>query len=249
MKPKAIVLRTAGTNCDYETAFGVCMAGFDADLVHVNELIRGNKKLDEYDLLVIPGGFSHGDYLGSGKVLANKLAYKLNNKILEFIGKGNLVIGICNGFQVLVKAGILPGFDGNYKEQNCTLSFNNSGHFQCEWVKLRNVDKGKCVFTKGIKELAVPIAHGEGKFIPANDDVLKRLQKNGHIVFKYVENPNGSVVDIAGICDETGRVFGMMPHPERNIFGLNAPNSSRDNLAGEGEGLKIFRNVYDYLKE
>ncbi len=240
---KAIVLRTAGTNCDYETVFGLKIAGFDVDLVHVNELIRDKGGLEQYNLLAIPGGFSYGDYLGSGKVLANKLAYKLNNKIPEFIEKGNLVIGICNGFQVLVKAGILPGFGRNYREQKCTLTFNDSGHFQCEWVELKNVGKGKCIFSREIDSLNVPIAHGEGKFMPGSNDVLKRLYENDQVVFKYEKNPNGSTDDIAGICDETGKVFGMMPHPERNLFRENAPNREIG-----GQGKKIFENAFNYFK-
>lgn len=246
---KAIVLRDAGTNCDYELGVGLQLSGFEVENVHINELISGSKKLSSYQFLGIPGGFSAGDYLGSGKVFANRLVYKLKREVPKFIEQGNLVIGVCNGFQVLTKAGILPGFEGNYSEQLTTLTLNNPLGFQCRWVKLRKQDS-KCVFTsEGLDELNVPIAHGEGQFITKDKKVLARLQKNKQIVFKYAENPNGSTDSIAGICDETGRVFGLMPHPERNLFGINAPNSDYGKVPQEGEGMQIFRNAYNYLKK
>ncbi len=248
MAMKAIVLRAAGTNCDYEARYALGATGFEVEDVHVNELIAGRQKLADYNLLCIPGGFSGGDYLGSGKVFANKLLYRLNNDIPEFIAAGNLVIGICNGFQVLVKAGILPGFSGNYREQTTTLTLNNPSGFQCRWVQLQK-QESKCVFTsEGLETLNVPIAHGEGQFLAKDKEVLERLYDNRQVVFKYVKNPNGSQDDIAGICDETGRVFGLMPHPERNLFGINAPNSEYGKVAEEGEGMQVFRNAFNYLK-
>ncbi len=248
MAMKAIVLRAAGTNCDYEARYALGAAGFKTEDAHVNELISGGKKLSNYSLLCIPGGFSGGDYLGSGKVFANKLLYKLNDEVPQFIKSGNLVIGICNGFQVLVKAGILPGFGGNYREQLTTLTLNNPGGFQCRWVKLAK-QESKCVFTSGgLETLNVPIAHGEGQFLCRDSEVLQRLYENKQVVFKYVKNPNGSQDDIAGICDGTGRVFGLMPHPERNLFGINAPNSEHGKAPEEGEGMQVFRNAYNYLK-
>jgi len=248
-KIRAIVLRAAGTNCDYELGYALRTAGFGVDNVHVNELIRGSKKLADYSLLGIPGGFSAGDYLGSGKVYANKLLYKLHDAVPEFIKAGNLAIGICNGFQVMVKAGILPGFGGNYTEQLTTLTLNFPVGFQCRWVKLKK-QATKCVFTsEGLEELNVPIAHGEGQFVVKDDGVLKKLYDNGQVVFRYVENPNGSRDDIAGICDETGRVLGLMPHPERNLFGINAPMSEFGKVQKYGKGLQVFRNAYRYLKK
>ncbi len=249
MAIRALVLRTAGTNCDMETAYALEAAGFEAEKAHVNSLARGEVNLRDYRLLALPGGFSHGDYLGSGKVLANKLLYKLNSDVPDFIKAGNLAIGICNGFQVMVKAGLLPGFGQEYKGQDVTLTFNDSGHFQCEWVKLKNAGRRKCVFTKEMESLYCPIAHGEGKFLPGNDNVLKKLYDNNQVVFKYEKNPNGSVDDIAGICDESGRVLGMMPHPERNISPLNDPRYGREELKHEGEGMAIFRNAFEYLKK
>lgn len=246
---KAIVLRAAGTNCDYELEAGLRNAGFSVENVHVNELAMGKKNLEDYQLLAIPGGFSAGDYLGSGKVYANKLIYRLHGAVPEFIKAGNLAIGVCNGFQVLVKAGILPGFSENYAEQLATLTLNSPMGFQCRWVKLRKHDS-RCVFTsEGLEELDVPIAHGEGQFVVRDEGVLKRLYDNRQVVFKYEQNPNGSVDGIAGICDETGRVFGLMPHPERNLFGINAPNTEYGKVREEGGGMQVFRNAFNYLKK
>ncbi len=249
MTMKAIVLRAAGTNCDYELETGLRLAGFKTENVHVNELISGSRKLSDFQLLGIPGGFSAGDYLGSGKVFANKLLFKLKDEVPKFVEAGGLVFGVCNGFQALVKAGILPGFAENYMEQLTTLTLNNPAGFQCRWVKLRK-RQSRCIFTsEGLETLSVPIAHGEGQFIVKSRGVLNRLYSNGQIVFKYIRNPNGSTDDIAGICDETGRVFGMMPHPERNLFGINAPDTEYGKIPEEGEGVQVFRNAFNYLKK
>src|SRR3989338_1947478 len=156
-KPKTCIMRAAGTNCDYETSVGLQLAGATVEIIHVNEFIRGEKKVFDYRLIVVPGGFSYGDYVASGKIFANKLKYGLRKQLIEFIEQGNLLMGICNGFQVLVKAGILPGFNRNYDNQLATLSFNDSGHLQCEWVNLINVNKGKCIYTRNIKSMYVPI--------------------------------------------------------------------------------------------
>jgi phosphoribosylformylglycinamidine synthase len=247
-KMKAMVLRAAGTNCDYELGFALKCAGFEIENVHINELIKGTKNLKNFRLLALPGGFAAGDYLGSGKVFANKIIFKLGQQIPEFINEGNLAIGICNGFQVMVKAGILPGFDKNYSKQLVTLTLNDPIGFQCKWVKLKG-QNSKCVFTKEIETLDVPIAHGEGQFITKDKKVLEQLYENKQIVFKYAENPNGSTDSIAGICDQTGRVFGLMPHPERNLFGINKPNSEYGKIKEEGEGRKIFENAFEYLKK
>jgi phosphoribosylformylglycinamidine synthase I len=187
-KPKIIVLRTAGTNCDKETASAFEMAGGEPDLVHINELSRDEKFLKDYQILAIPGGFTYGDDIASGKILANEIKYKLNKDLKNFINSGKLIIGICNGFQVLVKAGILPGINSGVME--ATLSFNDSGSFMAKWVELDSMET--CVWTKGLKEkIYLPIAHGEGKFIPRDKDILNKLKKSGQIVFRYVDNPNG----------------------------------------------------------
>ena len=245
-KPKVIVLRTAGTNCDKETAFAFKMAGGEADLVHINELARDEKFLKDYQILAIPGGFTYGDDIASGKILANEIKYKLNKDLKNFINSGKLIIGICNGFQVLVKAGILPGINTGAIE--ATLSFNDSGSFVDKWVYLGSRDL--CIWTKDIKNTVyLPIAHGEGKFIPRDKEVLAQLRKNGQIVFKYTDNPNGSIDDIAGICDTTGRILGMMPHPERHVLGTQHPRWTREGLKEHGDGFQIFKNGIDYVKE
>jgi phosphoribosylformylglycinamidine synthase I len=252
-KPRVIVLRTAGTNCDNETASAFKMAGSVSELVHINELARDEKFLKDFQIFVIPGGFTYGDDIASGKILANEIKYKLKEDLKKFINSGKLVIGICNGFQVLVKAGILPGINPGALE--ATLSFNDSGSFIDKWVCLkpgtRNQEPGnKCVWTKGIeKDIYLPIAHGEGKFIPRDKNVLNSLRKNGQIVFKYIDNPNGSIDDIAGICDATGRVLGMMPHPERHVLGTQHPRWTREGLKEYGDGFMIFKNGVDYIKE
>lgn len=244
--PKAIVLRTAGTNCDDETRYALQMAGFEADLIHINSLIKGSISLEGYQLLVLPGGFANGDYIASAKILANKIRFHLYDDIMQFISEGKLILGICNGFQALVKAGLLPAFNNNYNEINTTLTFNDSAHLQCEWVELKATSK-RCIFTKGIKELFIPIAHGEGKFF-APEDVLKRLSKNDQIAFKYKKNPTGTLKDIAGICDESGRILGMMPHPERNILPWQDPRALRQTIT-KGCGMKVFENAFSYCQK
>lgn len=258
-KPRVIVLRTAGTNCDHETAYAFRTAGADVDLVHINQLTRGEKDLSSYQILAIPGGFSYGDDISAGKILANELRYKLRKPIEQFIADGKLMIGICNGFQVMVKAGLLPGFNGISDVQEVTLYTNDSGKFECRWVYLKSIDGNRCVFTKNMKEIIyLPVAHGEGKFTAINEKVLDALESSGQVVLKYVDpeggyggypwNPNGSDRNIAGICDSTGRVFGLMPHPERYITRYNHPRWTREKLREEGDGLIIFRNAIEHAK-
>lgn len=258
-KAKVMVLRAAGTNCDIETAFAFGYVGAQTELVHINQLVKKEKKLKNFHILAIPGGFTYGDDVASGKVLANELKYKLSGDLERFIKDGKLIIGICNGFQVLVKAGLLPGRDEHGGELEATLTTNDSARYEDRWVYLRSVKsfdmhaQGKCVWTRDISEMIyIPAAHGEGKFIPKNKDVLDRLWMNGQIVFRYVDpygklagfpwNPNGSVDNIAGVCDVTGRVFGLMPHPERHIFPTQHPRWSRGAARNEGDGVKIFKN-------
>ncbi len=252
MVPRILVLRAAGSNCDQETKFAFDFVGGLADLVHVNRLLSGEVKLNNYQILAIPGGFTYGDDVSAGKILANELKYKLADSLLEFHAAGKLIIGICNGFQVLVKAGLLPGF--NFRaEQSITLSHNDSGKFEDRWVDLK-VNVSPCAFTRSMADkVYYPVAHAEGKFIPKNQQVLELLKKNKQIVFQYSadddgiieypSNPNGSVENIAGICDPTGRVLGMMPHPERHIDPTNNPLWTRNGLAKEGDGVAIFRNA------
>jgi len=263
---KALVLTGYGINCDGETAFAFQKAGAEAKIVHVNDLIKQPKMLEEYQIFAFPGGFAYGDDTGSGNALANKIKNNLWEDLMQFIEGEKLVIGICNGFQVLANLGLLPGISGKYGERTVALAHNNTARFQCRWVSLRIYSK-KCVFTKGIEEIRMPVAHGEGKFT-ALGDVLKKLQENDQIVLKYTKgkglangefpfNPNGSLQDIAGICDGKGRVFGLMPHPERNIF-FTQPDDwtlqkellkrSRGCMPTEGAGMQVFRNAVDFFR-
>ncbi len=255
---KVIVVRTAGTNCNEETAFAFRSLGAEVEQVHIKALLSGAPKLADFHVLALPGGFSYGDDIASGRILANELRLKLAQDIRQFIKDGKLIIGICNGFQILVKAGILPGLGLNIG-QEATLFYNDSGKFEARWVHMKV--EGRCVWTKGMTGLIyLPVAHGEGKFIPRDPEVMKALKANQQIVLRYCtaqgavpvypENPNGSTQDIAGICDTTGRVLGLMPHPERHFLFEQHPYwtrlAKREKL---GEGARIFANGIDYVKE
>ncbi len=263
-KPKAIILRTAGTNCDYETRYALEKAGADVDLVHVNQLVKDKGLLSSYHIFVLPGGFTYGDDIAAGKVLANQLRHHLLDELTRFVDDGKLVIGICNGFQVLIKMGLLPGINGtqpsstNEYRQEFTLTYNDSNKFEDRWVYLKSFSD-KSVFIDKDCLLYVPIAHAEGKFVAGNGGELEALGKSGQIIFKYVDkdgnianypwNPNGSLDNIAGVCDSTGRVIGMMPHPERYIEPTQHPRWTREGLKAEGDGIAIFRNAVNYISE
>ncbi len=264
LNPKVCVLRTAGTNCDAETAFGFRKAGASVELVHINRFIAGEKKLADYQVMAIPGGFSYGDDIASGKIFANELRFKLAEDIKEFVKEGKLIIGICNGFQILVKSGLLPGNDE--LSQETSLVINDSGKFEDRWVYLRasqtanRKPQNSCIWTRNLPEIIyLPVAHGEGKFVAKDNAVLEKLKENQQVVFKYCDsngelsgypdNPNGSQENIAGICDRTGRIFGLMPHPERHISALQHPRwvSAKNNQ--EGDGLAIFKNGVEYARK
>lgn len=253
-------MRSSGTNCDQETAFAFSSAGSDCDLIHVNQLKKDPGRLSLYHILALPGGFSYGDHIAAGKILANELKYQLADPLKSFIKEGGLIIGICNGFQALVKAGILPG--NAALEQEASLTINDSAKFEDRWTYLavNNRPAGKCVWTTGLPSLIyLPVAHGEGKFISRDKGLIRRLQDNSQIVLQYCNprgelkgypyNPNGSLKNIAGICDETGRIFGLMPHPERHSFGWQHPRWTREGLKKEGDGLLIFRSAVAYAKK
>ncbi|MBF0511783.1 MAG: phosphoribosylformylglycinamidine synthase I [Candidatus Omnitrophica bacterium] len=255
---KVIVVRTAGTNCNEETAYAFSRLGAEVSQVHISALVTQKVKLNQYHILALPGGFSYGDDIASGRILANELRLKLGDDIQQFIREGKLIIGICNGFQILVKAGILPGL-GSKKTQEATLFYNDSAKFEARWTHLK-VDN-ECVWTKGLKgQIYLPVAHGEGKFVPGHDKVLEALVSNKQIVLRYCspdggkpeypQNPNGSIDDIAGITDLTGRVFGLMPHPERHFLFEQHPFWTRLVRKNEfGDGAKIFENGINYVKE
>ncbi|MBM4275633.1 MAG: phosphoribosylformylglycinamidine synthase I [Deltaproteobacteria bacterium] len=267
-RPRALVLYGYGLNCDHETRFALERAGADAVRVHTTELLENPALLWDYHLLAVPGGFSWGDDHGAGVILALRLKLALGTALQEFIDAGRLVIGICNGFQVLVNLGILPNLPGREGERLTALIPNDCGNFRDAWVHLQ-VLPSRCVFTQGLELLELPIRHGEGKFY-APSEVLAELEANGQIVLKYAmpdgqpaqgkfpENPNGSLLDIAGVCDPTGRVLGLMPHPEAHIFATQHPTWTRDKEAyrrrgepypdSEGAGMAFFRNAVGYLE-
>jgi len=236
-RPKVIILRTAGTNCDEETAHAWELAGAEPERVHVRELIDQPARLSRYSILTIPGGFSYGDDISAGKILANQLVQYLAEAMAEFVSAGKLVLGICNGFQVLVKAGLLPGGDGKpIGPQVVTLTQNDSARFEDRWVHLRSGPRPNAFLPAGAV-LTMPIAHGEGKLVAAGDQVLTRLGEKGHVALTYCDaagrpgpypvNPNGSEADIAGLTDATGRILGLMPHPERHLHPTQHPQWTR----------------------
>jgi len=256
---RTLVLRTAGTNCDKETLFAFKLASSDVELVHINSLIKNKSKILQYDILAIPGGFSYGDDISAGKIFANELKYILADQLLKFSKERRPIIGICNGFQVLVKVGLLPKVDKKLL-QTVTLSFNDSDKFEDRWVYLKK-EKSNCIFTRNLPEVIyLPVAHGEGKFIPDSNSTLKEINANNQVVFKYVnkfgkesgypDNPNGSVENIAAICNKEGNVLGMMPHPERHISFFQHPRWKRaKKIERAGDGLFIFRNAVEYAKK
>lgn len=264
--PRALVLTGYGVNCDFETKSAFEMAGAVADRVHVNDLISGEKRLSGYQLLAFPGGFSFGDDIASGKVFGVRVKVNLGDAVREFIEAGNLAIGICNGFQVLAKSGLLADRGGDYRTQRVTVSANDSSRYEDRWVHLIGATD-KCVWTRGVERLYLPVAHGEGKFY-STPDRIRALEDDRQITFRYATpegepaqgtfpaNPNGSVNDIAGICDPSGRLLGMMPHPERFLHFTNHPLWTRikeelkrkgEPAPEEGDGLQIFKNGVAYF--
>lgn len=257
MPVNALILTGFGINCDHETARAFEMAGAKGDRVHLNDLAEDPARLKHYQILAVPGGFSFGDDVASGRILANRLRYRLGGPLKEFVAAGKLAIGICNGFQVMVKMGLLPLFEGEFA-QEVTLTHNNSSRYDNRWVNLKVDADTKCIWLKDIDTLEVPVRHGEGKFIPRDETILQRLRDAGQVVVRYAlkdgsaaqgvfpSNPNGSTDDIAGICDPSGRIFGLMPHPEAFLHRTNHPRWTRESLPEEGAGLKIFRNAVDF---
>jgi len=253
IKVKTLILRAPGTNCDVETAFAFERAGAQVDLIHVNELIQRRRPFSNYQVMVIPGGFTYGDDISAGRILANELRFKLKDGIQKFIDDGRLILGICNGFQVLVKAGILPESTCE-NSQSLTLAGNDSGRFECRWVYLRANKTSPCIFTRGINLMYLPVAHGEGKVV-VEPGALEELNvalyyadETGDIRAGYPHNPNGSLNNIAGICDATGRIFALMPHPERFIRWTQHPRWSREHPQDYGDGYRIFLNAVEWSK-
>jgi phosphoribosylformylglycinamidine synthase len=245
--PKVLVLRAPGTNCDVETGFAFEQAGAKAETQHINRLLEKPALFQQYQILCIPGGFSYGDDLGSGRILGNQMLHHLVDEMVQFKADGKLILGICNGFQVLMKSPVLLDNDP-VKGPEATLTFNDCGRYQDRWVRLETRGS-KCVFLQGVDAMYLPIAHAEGKFIARDEATLRQLDEAGQLALRYVsaDNPNGSMADVAGVCDATGRVFGLMPHPERHIDPTQHPRWTRGEAGSVGDGLTLFQNAVAYF--
>jgi phosphoribosylformylglycinamidine synthase len=258
-KPKALILRTAGTNCDIESAYAAEMAGFEPERVHVNRVASGEVKLDDYHFLFIPGGFSYGDDVAAGKIMALELHRRFGDALLRFEEQGKPAIGVCNGFQVLIKTGLMPFHFNRPDDMRATLVGNDSGKYEDRWVHLATEPNTVCIFTRGMKpRIELPVAHAEGKFLVDSAADMRELEENGQVVLRYVsknggepvypEDPNGSMGHIAGVCNRRGTIFGLMPHPERFLFRINHPRWTREDLPEEGDGAAFFRNACEYCQ-
>lgn len=272
--PRVCVLRAPGTNCDLETAQAFELAGALADRVHLFRLLEDPAKLSNYQILCVPGGFSYGDDLGAGIIFSRQLRGQLNEAMRQFLMSDKLVLGICNGFQTILKAGLLMrrGIENAAEkswEDQVTLTWNANGRYTDRWVRLK-VTSSQSVFLRGMDEFDVPMAHAEGRIALKSPELLDELRSSGQLALSYwspkaaelavaandptrigllpePENPNGSIANIAGLCDVTGRVLGLMPHPERFLFATQHPQWTRRGMRGEGDGIQIFRNAVSYF--
>jgi phosphoribosylformylglycinamidine synthase len=256
-KPKVLILRAAGVNCDLETSDAFSRVGAAPELVHISRLQGGRAKVLDFDILVLPGGFSYGDDAGAGKIMANQLKLYVK-ELRHFVRQGRPVLGISNGFQALVKAGILTASHGG--EQTAGFTANDSGRFEARWVHLRLNTQSSCLFFKGLPEMIeLPVAHGEGKLVLKSPRQLEELKKNKSIAMQYVSddgklagypvNPNGSVFNIAALSNPEGNCLGLMPHPERYTTAYHHPNWTRQTFVKEGIGLEMFRNAVEYCRD
>lgn len=286
--PRVLVVRAPGTNCDQETAFAFEQAGGTAEVVHINQLLSKRELVNEFQVLCIPGGFSYGDDLAAGRILGNQIRHHLSDFLFQFRDAGKLILGICNGFQVLMRSGLFLTDESN-SEAVATLTLNDSGKYEDRWVRLA-VDETQCVFFRDIQSLYLPVAHAEGKFVVRDETTFQQLKQRGQLFLRYEHldygehqavsasgadkraelgadggttvatqdekqtqavpfpaNPNGSQGNVAGVCDETGRVCGLMPHPERYIDRTQHPRWTRETLPAEGDGLAVFRNAIGYF--
>ncbi|MEM1586105.1 MAG: phosphoribosylformylglycinamidine synthase subunit PurQ [Candidatus Bathyarchaeia archaeon] len=263
---RVCIIRVGGTNCDAETKRSFEDLGVKASIHHINEISRKKEILFEYHILVFPGGFSYGDHVRAGAILAKIIMARIGSEVKAFIDEGRPILGICNGFQVLIEAGLLPKINGVSVRPEAALATNVPIGYRCTWVYLRHENRGKCAFTWLIPKgaiLRMPVAHAEGRFILPKErekDLLNKLIDNDQIVFRYCcengdpaegrfpENPNGSLYDIAGICDPSGTIFGLMPHPERAYYGWQLPNWTRMGRPPKyGDGRLIFESIVNYV--
>jgi phosphoribosylformylglycinamidine synthase len=253
-QPRVLILRAPGTNCDAETAFAFERAGGRAETVHLNRWLETPSLAAQFQVLCLPGGFSYGDDVAAGRIFANQLRHHVADSLAAFRDAGKLILGVCNGFQILIKSSLLDSDDA--QGQGATLTWNKSGRFIDRWVNLRTAGD-RCVFLRGVERMFLPIAHAEGQFLARDAQVLDRLESAGQLVLRYDAdaapcgnapyNPNGAARDVAGMCDASGRVFGLMPHPERFIERTQHPQWTRLPAFGEGAGLKLFRNAVEYF--
>ncbi|MAW39593.1 MAG: phosphoribosylformylglycinamidine synthase [Kiritimatiellaceae bacterium] len=263
-RPKVLIITGYGVNCEAESAEAWRRAGADPVLVHVNDLLSSPDQIDAVDGLMFIGGFSYGDHMSSGHVFAQRIKHHIQPRLQTFIDAGKVMLGICNGFQVMTKMGLLPGLNGDYFIPSVSLIQNDCGHFQNYWVNIRFEDASRCIFTKGLGTLPLPIRHGEGKIFTLDAALLEQLEEAGCVAARYVDaagnptdafpdNPNGSLHAIAGLSDPTGRIFGMMPHPEAYLFPENHPQwdvqKRANSLPEEGLGLMLFRNAVEAMNE
>ncbi|MFH0909245.1 MAG: phosphoribosylformylglycinamidine synthase subunit PurQ [bacterium] len=265
MTPRVLIITGYGLNCEAESKYAWEQAGAETELIHLNDLLAQPARLHEFQSLMFIGGFSYGDHMGSGLVFALRVKHHLREHLARFIADGKLVLGVCNGFQIITKMGLLPGLDGEYFQQTLALMQNDCGTYQDFWIHLRFDPDSPCVFTRGLDTMTLPIRHGEGKLFTRDKKLLERIEALRGVPCRYVDpatgepsmkhphNPNGSLNAMAGLCDPTGRVFGLMPHPEAFIFPENHPHWDLHRLRGEpperGDGLKIFENGVRYLRE
>ncbi len=267
MKVRVLVLTGYGTNCERESAYAAKKAGAEVvEIAFFSDIVQERIKIEEFNFLIFPGGFLDGDHLGAAQAAAIRLKYSRTNSghsILEKIKKlhqrGGIILGICNGFQLLTKLGMLPATEGNYFQREISLSLNDSARFEDRWVYLKCNPKSKCIFTRGIDKLYLPVRHGEGKVVPRHKSLLELMQKHGHIAVQYTDrngritleypyNPNGSPLGIAGICDPSGRIFGLMPHPEAYNHYTNHPKWTRG-MRESITGISLFENAISYLRK
>jgi len=261
--PRVLVLRSPGTNCDEETAYAFEVAGAKPQRLHINQLLESPDQLSQFQVLCVPGGFSYGDDIAAGRILGNQIRYHLRDWVGQFVDAQKLVLGVCNGFQVLLKTGLLVA-DGNEGQPRATLAWNRSGKYQDRWVELQ-VTNSNCAFLAGLDSLYLPVAHAEGRFVARDEATFDALEQAGQLPLRYAaggrtdhrqvlpapHNPNGAMGNVAGVCDPSGRVFGLMPHPERYIHPTQHPHWTRLKAAGSlpevGDGLAVFQNAVRYF--